>query len=149
MRRTLIAVLLVIFPGLLLAQTHTHQQGTIVRMRMADCMEPPHRFMANMSGAGKADSGLQCPEYVLLADKVVYVINGKGNQLLPLAETTSFRFQKNEMLIRLDDAPKEFHFYIKAMMMRSEWERAEMLEQAEARAMIDHQLDSLSMSNEQ
>jgi hypothetical protein len=148
MKQTLIAILLVIFPGLLLAQTRTHQQGAIVRMRMTDCMEPPHRFIANMSGGGRADSGMQCPEYVLVADKVVYVISGKNNQLLPLAETTRFRFQKNEMLIRVDDAPKESHFYIKAMMMRSEWERAEMLEQAEASAMIAHHLDATAMSGE-
>jgi hypothetical protein len=147
MKRTLIAILLVIFPGWLLAQTHTHQQGTIIRMRMTDCMEPPHRFFANMSGGGQAESNMRCPEYVLVADKVVYVISGKSSQLLPLAETTRFRFQKNEILIRIDDAPKESHFYIKVMMMRSEWERAEMLEQAEASAMIAHHLDSTAISN--
>jgi hypothetical protein len=149
MKRTLITTLLVIFPGLLLAQTHPHQQGIIVRMRMTECMEPPHRFMANMSGGGNTDRGIQCPEYVLVADKVVYVISCKSNRLLPLAETTQFRFQKNEMLIRVDDADKESHFYVKAMMMRSQWERTEMLEQAEVGAMIAHHLDPTAGSNEQ
>jgi hypothetical protein len=148
MKRTLIGILFVIFPVSLLAQTHTHQQGTIVRMRMTDCMEPPHRFIATMSGGGKTDNGLQCPEYVLVADKVVYVISGKSNQLLPLAETTHFRFQKNEMLIRIDDEPKESHFFIRAMIMRSDWERAEMLEQSENGAMIAHHLDPTSISSE-
>jgi hypothetical protein len=149
MKRTLITILLVIFPALLLAQTHTHQQGTIIRMRMTDCVEPSHRFFANMSGGAGANAGVQCPEYVLVADTVVYVIDGRSNQLLPLAESTRFRFQKNEILIRIDDAPKESHFYIKAMMMRSEWEHVEMLEQAEASAMIAHHLNPTAVNNEQ
>jgi len=106
-------------------------------MRMTECMEPQHGFMVVMSGAPKADSVSQCPEYVLASDKVVYVISGKtSDQLLPLAEITRFRFQKNEMLIRVDDAPKESHFRIKAMVMRPDWERAQMLEEAAADAVL-------------
>ena len=67
------------------------------------------------------------------ADKVVYVISGKSSeQLIPLAEVTRFRLQKNEMLIRIDDASKESHFHIKAMVLRPEWDRNQMLEEAEA-----------------
>lgn len=149
MKSTLITLLLLIFPAVVLAQTHAHQQGIIVRMRMSDCMQRPHRFLANMSGAGTVDSGMQCPEYVLVGDKVVYVISGKSNQLLPLAETTRFRFQKHEMLIRVDDAPKESHFYVKAMMMRSDWERTEMVEQAEVGAMIARHPSPTPVSDEQ
>lgn len=88
-------------------------------------------------------TGGQCPEYVLVTDTVVYAISGKtADQLLPLAESTFFRLQKNEMLIRVDDSSKESHFRIKAMVMRPEWDRSQNLQIAEANAMIDHNSDS-------
>lgn len=73
-----------------------------------------------MSGAGaRTEPGVLCPEYVLMGDTVVYVIIGKSSeQLLPLAEVTRFRFRKNKMLIRVDDAAKESRFHIKAMALR-------------------------------
>ena len=72
------------------------------------------------------EPGALCPEYVLVAAKVVYVISGKTSEaLIPLAEVTRFRLQKNEMLIRIDDAPKESRFHIKAMLLRPEWDRAQ------------------------
>lgn len=150
MKRTVLCIVLVICPLSVLAQTRTHQEGTIVRMRMTDCMEAGHGFMATMSGGPKVDTGLQCPEYVLVTEKVVYVISGKSSdQLIPLAEVTRFRFQKNEMLIRVDDAPKEAHFRIKAMVMRPEWERDEMLAEAQANAMIERHLDPAAMRDQQ
>jgi hypothetical protein len=89
---------------------------------------------------------LLCPEYVLVADKVVYVISGKSSeQLIPLAEVTRFRLQKNEMLIRIDDADKMSHFHIKAMVLRPEWDRNQMLEEAEANAMITRHLDPATL----
>ncbi len=142
MKRTLLCVLFVICSISVFAQTRVHQEGTIVRMRMTDCMEPQHVFMSNMSGGAKVETGVQCPEYVLVADKIVYVIIGRtSDQLIPLAESTRFRFHKNEMLIRVDDAPKETHFHIKAMMMRPDWERAQLLEEAESNAMIERHMD--------
>ncbi len=64
-----------------------------------------------------------CPEYTLVTDKVVFVIVGKpSNQLVPLAEVVDFRFQNNELAMRVDDARKESKFMIKEMVMRSEWE---------------------------
>jgi hypothetical protein len=93
-------------------------------MRMTDCISAQHGFMAAMSGAAQVQTGGLCPEYVLVGDKVVYVILGRGsNQLIPLAEITKFRFLKNEMLIRIDDASKESRFQIKAMVLRPEWDR--------------------------
>jgi len=142
MKRTLICIFLLAAPVFLSAQTHSQQQGTIVRMRMTDCLGPQHGFMATMSGGGKMEPGLLCPEYVLIADKVVYVISGKSSErLIPLAEATRFRLQKNEMLIRVDDAAKESHFRIKAMVLRPEWDRNQMLEEAEASAMATRHLD--------
>ena len=126
MKRILCCLVVLIFPVLAAAQAHSTQQGTLIRMRMTDCLGPQHGFMAAMSGGGKVESGTLCPEYVLVADKVVYVISGKTSEaLIPLAEVTRFRLQKNEMLIRIDDAQKESHFHIKAMLLRPEWDRAQ------------------------
>ena len=150
MKRTLVCMLLLVAPAALFGQTHSHQQGTIVRMRMTDCIGPQHGFMAAMSGAGKVETGALCPEYVLVADKVVYVISGRGSdQVIPLAENTRFRLQKNEMLIRIDDASKESHFHIKAMVLRPEWDRTQMLQEAEASAMISRHLDAAGPGQEQ
>lgn len=140
----LCALLLVSFNRALYAQA-ARQEGTIVRMRMTECLELQHKFMAQMSGGANPDAGSLCPEYVLVTEKVVYVISGKSSeQLIPLAEVTRFRLQKNEMLIRVDDAPKESHFHIRAMVMRQEWERNQMLEEAHADAMISRHLDPVA-----
>jgi len=149
MKRILLGCILLASPALLPAQTHNHQQGTIIRMRVTDCLGPQHGFISVMSGADKAEREL-CPEYVLVTDAVVYVISGRtADQLLPLAEVTRFRLQKNEMLIRVDDAPKESHFHIKAMALRPEWERMQMLAEAEAQDAASHRLDPVSMAGQQ
>ena len=150
MKRIFFLIVLLVSPALLLAQTHHRQEGTIIRMRMTDCIGPQHGFMAAMSGAGKVETGALCPEYVLVADKVVYVITGRSSdQLVPLAETTYFHLQKNEILIRIDDSSRESHFHIKAMVLRPEWDRSEMLQEAEASAMIDRHLDAATLRQEQ
>ena len=123
MRRILTCILLLILPTLATAQNHNLQRGTIVRMRMTDCLGPQHKFMTTMSGGANIETGAQCPEYVLVTDNVVFVISGKtADALIPLAEATHFRLQKNEMLIRIDDAQRESRFTIKEMVLRSEWE---------------------------
>ena len=143
MKRILCCLVVLIYPVLVAAQSHPTQQGTLIRMRMTDCLGPQHGFMATMSGGGKVEPGVLCPEYVLVADKVVYVISGKTSEaLIPLAEVTRFRLQKNEMLIRIDDAAKETHFHIKSMVLRPEWDRNQMLQEAEASAMISQHLDA-------
>lgn len=150
MKRTLLCMFLLITSTFLLAQNREHQQGTIIRMRMTDCLGPQHVFMAAMSGSGKIETGAVCPEYVLVADQVVYVISGRASdQLIPLAEATRFRLHKNEMLIRIDDASKETHFHIKAMVLRPEWDRTQMLQDAEASAMISQHLDPATVREQQ
>ena len=150
MKRTLYCIVLLIVPAFVSAQNYARQEGTIVRMRMTDCLGPQHGFMAAMSGGGNTEAQAFCPEYVLVADQVVYVIVGKSSeQLLPLAEVTRFRFQKNEMLIRVDDANKESHFHIKAMVMRAEWERNQMLQEAATTAVVRRHLDPAVISDEQ
>lgn len=142
MKRILLSIFLVASSVFVIAQSLHREHGTIVRMRMTDCMGPQHGFMAAMAGGANVESAALCPEYVLVADRVVYVITGKSSdQLIPLAETTYFHLQKNEMLIRIDDSPKESHFRIKAMVLRPEWDRSEMMHEAEANDMISHHLD--------
>jgi hypothetical protein len=59
-----------------------------------------------------------------VADKVVYVIVGRtSSAVVPLAETTAFRLQNNELFIRIDDAKRETRFNIREMVLRSEWDR--------------------------
>ncbi len=121
MKRAMLCILVFVFAAFLSAQTHSLQTGTILGMRMTACLGAQHGFMATMSGGANMEPALRCPEHVLVADKVVYVISGKSSQqLIPLAEVTRFRLQKNEMLIRIDDAAKMSHFHIKAMMLRPE-----------------------------
>jgi len=134
-RPLLLIALLCAFPISLAAENRTHEEGTIVRMRMTDCASPHHAFMNAMSGANQAAKGELCPEYVLVTDKVVYVIVGKGSdQLVPLAETTRFHFQNNEVVIRVDDARRGSHFHVKAMVLRPEWDRNQQIEEEAAMA---------------
>lgn len=100
-----------------------YQHGTVVRMRMGDCMLTHRGFMNQFAPPQAATVDEGCPEYTLVTDKVVYLIVGKSsNQLVPLAEVIDFRLQNKEMAVRLDDARKESKFAIKEMTLRSEWE---------------------------
>jgi hypothetical protein len=101
-----------------------YQHGTVVRMRMVDCMPVHHGFMSAMSGGAPVQTAAEvCPEYTLVTDKVVFVIVGKSsNQLIPLADVMDFRFDKSELSMRIDDAQHESKFNIKEMILRSDWE---------------------------
>lgn len=101
-----------------------YQHGTVVRMRMVDCMPAHHGFMSVMSGGSVAQVPDEvCPEYTLVSDKVVFVIVGKSSdQLVPLADVVDFRFSKNELAMRLDDARRESKFSIREMILRTDWE---------------------------
>ena len=101
-----------------------YQHGTVVRMRMGDCMLMHRGFMNQFGPPQAAVIEEGCPEYTLVADKVVFLIVGKSsNQLVPLAEVIDFRFQNKELAVRVDDARHESKFVIKEMTLRSEWER--------------------------
>jgi hypothetical protein len=103
-----------------------YQHGTVIRMRMGDCaLTLTHRgFMTTFGPPPASGDEGACPEYVLMTDKVVFVIVGKSsNQLVPLAEVIDFRFQNKELAVRVDDARHESKFAIKEMTLRSEWER--------------------------
>ena len=101
-----------------------YQHGTVVRMRMGDCMLMHRGFMNQFGPPQAAAIEESCPEYTLVTDKVVYLIVGKSsNQLVPLAEVIDFRLQNKELAVRVDDARKESKFAIKEMTLRSEWDR--------------------------
>jgi len=126
MKRSLfLSLILASFAALALAQNPPRQRGTIIRMRMAECMLPSHGLMAALSGGSRMPQTAElCPEYVLVTDKVVYAIVGKtSGAIVPLAETTYFRVQNNELLIRIDDTRHEARFTIREMILRSEWDR--------------------------
>jgi hypothetical protein len=93
-------------------------------MRMVDCLPVHHGFVAMMSGGAPTPITTEvCPEYTLVSDKVVFVIVGKSSdQLIPLADVVDFRFNKNELAMRLDDARHESKFTIKEMILRTDWE---------------------------
>ena len=97
---------------------------------MGDCL-PQHRIMAALSGRPAEPTGELCPEYTLVSDRVVYLIVGKtSNQLIPLAEIIDFRFHKNELAVRVDDARHESRFLIKEMALRADWDNRPQIEEA-------------------
>lgn len=147
MKRALVFVsLLCTLSILVAAENSAHEQGTIVRMRMTECMGSQHAFMNAMSGTANVQTSEVCPEYVLVTGKVVYVIIGKSSdQLLPLAESTRFHLQKNEVLIRVDDARRESRFHVKEMVLRPEWDRAQQIVEAEAMAVMHSHMESAAM----
>ncbi len=100
-----------------------YQQGTVVRMRMVDCLPMHHGFMVAMGGAPSQMAAEECPEYTLVSERVVFVIVGRSsNQIVPLADVVDFRFNKNELAMRIDDARHESKFSIKEMILRSDWD---------------------------
>jgi hypothetical protein len=142
MKQTLLMVVLLCatLPAFGVTKNSPYQHGTVIRMRMGDCLAS-HRFVAALSGGGGAQqqSAESCPEYTLMTDKVVYVIVGKSSdQLIPLAETIDFRFQKNELAVRVDDANKESRFLIKEMALRTEWEQSRDRGQDEINTWVRH-----------
>ena len=100
-----------------------YQHGTVVRMRMGDCVLVHRGFMNQFGPAQAAAAEETCPEYTLITDKVVFLIVGKSsNQLVPLAEVIDFRLQNKELAVRVDDARHESKFFIKEMTLRAEWD---------------------------
>jgi hypothetical protein len=101
-----------------------YQNGSVVRMRMGDCLPSRHGFLANFGSQQAPPPEDSCPEYTLLSDKVVYVIVGSSsNQFIPLADVIEFRICKSQIAVRLDDVRRESKFAIKEMILRSEWEQ--------------------------
>jgi len=116
----LLTLLVALVPS---AQAGTYQHGTVVKMHMGDCLGTRHGFMMTFAGSTSPMPADTCPEYTLVSDKVVFVIVGRSSgQLVPLADVIDFRFQNNELVVRIDDARHETRFGIKEMILRSEWD---------------------------
>jgi hypothetical protein len=127
---------------LLTAQTGGYKRGTVTRMHMGDCMLSHHGFISIAGGPGSTQAQESCPEYTLMTNDVVFVIVGRSsNQLIPLTETIEFRFHKNELDVRVDDAKREIKFAIKEMMVRQDWERRQRHIEEEMRLSGDHSVD--------
>lgn len=117
---SLLALIFSLLPG---AQAGVYQHGTVVKMRMGDCLGTRHGFMMTFAGSNAPLPADTCPEYTLVSDKVVFVIVGRSSgQLVPLADVLDFRFQNNQLVVRIDDARRETRFEIKEMVLRSEWD---------------------------
>jgi len=128
-----------------------YQHGTVVRMRMGDCMLMHRGFITAFGPPQTAANEGVCPEYVLVTDKVVFVIVGKSsNQLVPLAEIVDFRFQNKELAVRVDDARHESKFAIKEMTLRSQWDLIQKHIEEELSDSPHHPVDtSLALSSRQ
>jgi hypothetical protein len=122
-----------------------YQRGTVVRMRMGDCL-PAHRgFMLAFGGPQPMGTPEVCPEYTLVSEKVVYVIVGSSSgQLVPLADAIDFRMHNNEIVVRIDDAKRESKFTIKEMILRSEWDLVQK-HVADQLSAPEHEEDGLAM----
>lgn len=122
-----------------------YQHGTVVRMRMGDCLPAHHAFMLTFGGPQQMSAQDLCPEYTLLSEKVVYVIVGRSSdQLVPLADVIDFRLHNNELAVRVDDAKHESKFAIKEMILRSQWDLVQK-HIAEELSVPSHPDDGLAM----
>jgi len=109
-------------------------KGTVIQMRMTDCVMQ-RGFMATMSGVAAA-VGIQCPEYTVMSDKVVYVVVGlRSEEFIPLAENKEFLIRKNELVIFSDDEKTKSRFAIQRMALRAAWDREVERKELEAKMM--------------
>jgi hypothetical protein len=107
-----------------LSQAQGSFKGTVVRMRMTECVAQ-RGFMAAMSGTAP-QPGTTCPEYTVMSDKVVYVVVGRHTgEFIPLAENMDFLVRKNELVIFSDDEKTKSRFVIESMSLRTGWDREE------------------------
>ena len=141
-RAILLIFMFCALPGLLAAQIGIYQHGTVVRMHMGECIPAGHGFMVAFGGPSNPMGPEPCPEYTLVSNQVVFVIVGKlSNSLIPLTATIDFRFHRNELAVRVDDAKHETKFAIKEMMVRSEWDRLQRHIQEKMRDADDHEAE--------
>jgi len=131
MKRIAMAVLFLVLSTALSAQVHSFR-GTVTRMRMSECSWQPGLKAALSGTHGPVSS--PCPEYIVVSDKVVYVLVAKrAEQFVPLAEDIVFHVRKNEIVLLSDDEKTETKFVVREMTLRSEWERAEERRAVEAK----------------
>lgn len=131
---SLLFVFLLGVTTVLQAQGNWSLRGTVIKMRMVDCV-PQGGFMATMSGVPVL-AGITCPEYTVMSDKVVYVVVGRRTeQFIPLSENTNFLVRKNELVILSNDEKTKSRFVIQQMTLRADWEREKARKELETRLM--------------
>lgn len=115
------------------AESRWSFKGTVIKMRMRDCVLQGG-FKAAMMGV--AQTGVSCPEYTVMSPKVVYVVVGRrSEEFIPLAEDMDFVIRKNEIVIVSTDEKTTSRFVIQQMTLRGDWERDEERKEVAARAM--------------
>ncbi len=125
-----------------------YQLGTVTHMEMKDCMLVHSGFLSVMANTPKETAGV-CPEYTLVNDRVVYVVDGKrSGQLIPLAEEIQFRLHKNELLVRIDDEKNESRFSIKEMVLKEDWKRDQRLRETQAELRLQRERNELGKRDE-
>jgi hypothetical protein len=92
-------------------------------------------FVGAMSGVAAA-TGITCPEYTVLSDRVVYVVVGlRREEFIPLAENMQFFIRRNELVINPEDPKTKSRFAIQRMALRADWDREVEREELEAQMM--------------
>ena len=104
-------------------------KGTVVKMKMADCM-PERGFRATMSGVPVLKQS--CPQYTVLSSRVVYVLLGRHREeFMPLAEDVHFAIRKNEVWFFGGKEKVQSRFVVQQMLLRSDWDRQQELRELE------------------
>jgi hypothetical protein len=107
-------------------------KGTVIKMKMAQCVVAG--FRASMSGMPA--SAASCPQYTVMSDKVVYVVVGRRSEaFIPLAENMDFVIRKNEIVIFSNDEKSTSRFVIEQMTLRDDWEREQKEQQIMEKAL--------------
>lgn len=130
MKRFPLLVTFLLWAAVLLpAQDHWAFKGTVVKMKMADCL-PDGGFRAAMSGTTMLRKS--CPQYTVLSSRVVYLLLGRHqSEFMPLAEDVHFTIRKNEALFFGGKEKVQSRFVVQQMLLRSEWERRQQVRASE------------------
>jgi hypothetical protein len=132
-RITLLFVFVLGAAVVLQAESRWSFKGTVIRMRMTDCVLQSG-FRASLAGIPM--SGVSCPEYTVMSSKVVYVVVGRRTEeFIPLAEDMDFLIRKNEIVIFSNDEKAKSRFVIQQMTLRADWEHEQQRKELEARMM--------------
>lgn len=125
-RVALLFIFVVSAAALLQSQEKWSFKGTVVKMRLTECVAQ-RSFMTVVSGT-QAQADGSCPEYTVLGDKVVYVIVGRhSDEFIPLAEHMDFVIRKNELVIFSDDEKTRSRFVISSMTLREDWDHQQAI----------------------
>lgn len=126
----------VLFTSLLFAamasakEPKPYQTGQLTQMDSVQCgseQKGNETLAGEMSGADSSHSkthDLQCQEYVLQSDNVVYRIRPRDEKhpvLLPVGNRAQFRLEKNKMILRTEDySGKDRQYVVVSIQPRTE-----------------------------